>query len=198
MKKLKIAIIGYIASLYAVQAALVFNEFWGMGPVYNSFDELEYQAYSHWSHLSERCLLISGILAVAMWLFALICLLLEFKNIAGDPQKQFEFNRLTLIIKLALIPFFILNFALWAFLSLAIIMFIVVVVAIAMGITYCLILPGSIYAITGLYMQYKNKRLSAEQLVLHGFLQLLPVLDVVGYIVVYREIKKKAEIIQVN
>ncbi|MDR3344651.1 MAG: hypothetical protein LBT21_03555 [Oscillospiraceae bacterium] len=140
-------------------------------------------------------ILLFALLPFALAIAAVAVLLAELRQIRMYPQKLQELNKITLLSKLALVPFFVINFICWSMLSMLAIMpmFIMIVFGVqffAFVVTYFYILVTSVYSITAISLSKKNRHISSGEATVHIIFQLIPVLDVIDYIIVYCIIKK--------
>jgi hypothetical protein len=183
---IKKALIIFIACAYATQLCpLLLFLFTGL---------IDLEKLNIDGNLAYGFMVLSGVLfvmfAAVAALTSAILLFMNFGKIRQSIYLQHELNKLTLMLKLLLIPFFVINFVSWSVFLMALFMMSLAIAAIGSFLTYCFIIPSSVFAISGLYAQYKQRKLSAESLALHTILQLIPVLDVIDYLWVYYEINK--------
>ncbi|MDR1001483.1 MAG: hypothetical protein LBL96_11925 [Clostridiales bacterium] len=106
-----------------------------------------------------------------------------------------------LIVKLILVPFYIVNFVIWAGGSMIFHIAIIFISFLPIVIPYTLftILGTSAHNISGLIVMRRNGQISTKQLVFHSILQLISVLDVIDSIVLaikFRPSRYKPEIDQ--
>ncbi|MDR0884418.1 MAG: hypothetical protein LBN05_07430 [Oscillospiraceae bacterium] len=118
---------------------------------------------------------------------SVMALLKSAKDIQADIAKQRQLNALTLLLKLGVIPFFVLNFLVCT--TLLITPFGVAVAWIGYLSAWLMLVPTSLFAVVGLSLQYNNRRVSFPTLLLHGVLQFIFVVDVMDFFVVHDKIK---------
>lgn len=143
---------------------------------------------------------ITGSLIIA---FILACLniisaIYGTKSLRTDLEKQQSINRTILIVKLALIPFFNFNTAIWTTLAG---MFLLtpggiflelIIVPLGIGFTYAILLATSSYSISLLYTLYKNDTITRKQFILHTIFQLIFAADIIDQIVIKKFTKVKS------
>lgn len=135
-------------------------------------------------------IIISMIIAFILACLNITYAILGTKSLRTDPQKQQSVNRTILIVKLALIPFFIINFSIWAvffgmfLLTPGGIIIDIILVPMGIGFTYVILLATSTYSISLLFTLYKNSILTRKQFILHSVFQLIFVADVIDQIVI--------------
>ena len=188
MHKIKPAAIGFVASVYVSLIFVLVNAFLSSNETDN---EQLLEA------MTLFILPVFIVIGVFMALFAIIALFVNAKKMHYDAKMLQEINELTLVIKLSLIPFFIVNFMICIFAFTFMFIFTFYLIPFAIFFTYCIIVPGSIFAVSVIYTQYKQRMITAEQFVFHVILQLIPVLDVIGYVLLYHGIKEKLKRIEV-
>lgn len=127
----------------------------------------------------------------------LIIIVLAFTNIINaivtaikDSNKSLTNNwnsKTMLVVKLVMIPFFILNFILWyLFTSLILLFGGFLLIPIGIAFTYIILLSLSSHVIAEWYVYYRNKKITFQFFIFHSILQLFFVIDVIDYIYVYR------------
>jgi len=135
-------------------------------------------------------LIISMIVAFALACLNIIYAIIGIKRLRTDPKKQQTVNRTILIVKLALIPFFIANFSIWSMLSGMFLLtpggiFVdIILVPIGIGFTYTILLATSSYSISLLFTLYKTSIISRRQFILHSIFQLFFGADIIDQFVI--------------
>lgn len=123
----------------------------------------------------------------------IIYAVLGMKVLRTEPQKCRFVNQTLLVAKIILVPFFALNLMIWIFLSGiflltpgGVIVDFILIIPIALGFTYAVLLATSSYSITLLFALYKNGILSRKQLILHSVFQLIFITDVIDQLVIQK------------
>jgi len=117
------------------------------------------------------------------------------KQIKNDQAVRLSLNNMILIFKLLLIPFCVFNFALWfmtsaAFMVLPGFQVFLFAVPFAVIYAYLMICVSSAYAIVSMSVQYHTGNITRKRYAVNIVMQFLFVLDVIGYIFMYKKIKK--------
>lgn len=146
--------------------------------------------------------IIIAVIAIVLCLinigFAIYCA--NSKKIATDKRKQRTINRTVLIFKLLAIPFFILNYAFWFMMNVALwvvpglfVLSIIFAFPVGVGFTYLVLLSSSSYSIAILKVLYKNGEITKKKFILHTILQLLFMVDVIDQIIIQKFTKIKTK-----
>lgn len=144
------------------------------------------------------------VLAYFLIAFFLLSFLLGFVNIVHAVamrknvnlrKKKINIPKIILVFKLCLVPFFMLNFILWSIFALGcyslFMIFLWVFIPFGIAYTYILLLVTSAYSISQIIVWNQNGILTKKQCVKYIILQLLFVIDVIAYIILYRKYGKK-------
>jgi len=136
-----------------------------------------------------------AILLVPILLMVLV-VLLAAANLIGALLSLARGHGLSLRfvmgLKLGLIPFYLVNFACWGIGAMVFhTSFLVIpLLPIIIAYTYCTMLGTSVHSIARLILYRRDKKITTKQLVLHGVLQCMFVLDVVVGVVLAAKQKK--------
>lgn len=126
-------------------------------------------------------------LAIANIIYAIVTAL-NYKKII---MKNYSHGKIVLVFKLIMIPFFILNFAMWyMFVGLFLLFGGLVFIPIGIAFTYIILLSSSAYVMAELFVYYKSGKVNFRFLILHSLLQLLFVIDIIDYIYIHRTLNK--------
>ena len=143
-------------------------------------------------------LILIGLLTlVVLFLFCIGLIMNIFNSMrlarAGDTDTL---SLLSLKLKLILIPFFVLNFAAYAFPFLLVIAVSrglgIILLPIPIFLAWCSLLATSVYSLPLIVLLEKEKRLTTFKLVVYFISQISFVLDIIGVVLLRRRLKKNA------
>lgn len=145
---------------------------------------------------------LSNIVILGIFVMAIVnivaAIVSAIRTKADSPVNTW-FPKKMLMFKLVMIPIFILNFFVWFMLSTAFLMFGGAFLWIVGAIfAYILMLASSAHVIAELIILYKMKRIRMDFLIIHSVLQLIFCVDVIGYLIMYKALKKIYGIETVN
>jgi glycopeptide antibiotics resistance protein len=133
-------------------------------------------------------MILSAILAWVNIGNAVFCLR---KNRADEIQTH-SANRMVLVIKLLLIPFYAINFMIWSLLTAVFIpfagniIFLSVAIPIGIGFAYLMLAATSSYSITLLFSLMREGKIPLAQFILHTICQLFFMADVIDQVFILK------------
>lgn len=158
-----------------------------------------YFVFSKSTSISDSISIIVTILNLILPLVNILYAIFYSKKISNDEEKVKKWNRNILIIKIVLIPFYIINFILWFLVSILGIvptfMFLLVVGPI-MGVisAYWILLSTSFYSVAVIREYYKFGYLSKTLKMILIISQFIFVLDLIGYVVLQIILKNRMKL----
>lgn len=146
--------------------------------------------------LSESAAALYGIFAAVLGslIFGAICIFFTFFSLRADVIMGLQKKMIAL--KLITIPFYLINFAIWGILGMAMLvvpgMFLgLPIVLIGTAYSYFCLLVTSANSIAFINFKYRNAQISRRKAILHCVLQLIFVIDVIDCIYLYHINKKE-------
>jgi hypothetical protein len=155
--------------------------------------------FSESTSISDSISITVTILTFILPLINIVYAIFYSKRINNDEEKVKKWNKNILIIKIALIPFFIFNFVLWFLVSILgivpVFMFLLVVGPIT-GIisSYWILLSTSFYSVAVIREYHKFGYLTKTLKTIFIISQFLLVCDLIGYVVLQFIIKNKIKV----
>lgn len=155
-----------------------------------------FYVFSKSTSISESISIIVTILNLILPLVNILYAIFYSKKISNDEEKVKKWNRNILIIKIVLIPFYIINFIFWFLVSILgivpVFMFLLVAGPI-MGIisAYWILLSTSFYSVAVIKEYYKFGYLTKTLKMIFIISQFLFVLDLIGYVVLQFILKNR-------
>lgn len=152
--------------------------------------------FSKNSSVSESISIIVMILNIILPLLNILYAIFYSKSISRDEEKVKAWNKNIMVIKLALIPFYIFNFVFWFLVStlgiVPVFMFLLVAGPV-MGMisAYWILLATSFYSVAVIREYHKFGYLTKTLEKVFIISQFLLVFDLVGYIVLHFIVKNK-------
>jgi hypothetical protein len=143
-----------------------------------------------------------GIIFIIWGIWFLIFAIMSILNIVNAIKKFMQkdvvlLEKCTKVLKLTLIPFWIINFIGYTVLVIMINIpshgFGVFIIPIPIIASYCVLIITSIYSILLLLLLFQNKKLNNKQFLVYIIMQLCFVLDIISIIYFFRK-KRKLEI----
>ena len=176
---MKISGILFVLSLYGLQGSVLLTYFSGeSGPAGNL-------------GLTLGLLGLSGVLGI----WSALSVLLGSSGLRQNKQRCKRLNSGALAMKLLLVPFWAVHFAMWALVSMAFLVVPGLLVLlplnlIGVGVAYFALLVSSAYTGCSIYIHYRRGALSRRQCIWGIVLQLLFVLDVLSYLYFYFAVRR--------
>ncbi|MCL2109334.1 MAG: hypothetical protein FWH20_08335 [Oscillospiraceae bacterium] len=142
---------------------------------------------------------VAGVLCVINIIFAVRKVKKFAENFAENKKKLRAVNRAVLAFKLLAMPFFVVNYAFWFVANIALgvntLIFIsMIIIPLAVGFAFLVLLASSAYSIALLRALHTNGAITKRELKTHTVFQLLFVFDVVDSLVVQKYTKKNTKI----
>ena len=174
----------YLVSLYGTQAVL-------LGPILLSDGSGDLDI--PWG-LLPPAVIANLILAVV----AIIFLIKRVRRVQADLSARRRLNHLALAMKLLTIPFFITHLQIWSMMLAAFLVIPGLQILLPFGFlgvafAYSVVLATSAYSISGLYVQYRLGNLTGKKFARNVIFQLIFVLDVISYLVLYFQIRRSCK-----
>jgi len=140
-------------------------------------------------------------LVLIMPLINIIFALIAGRNISNYPEQLLKWSRNVFIIKMVLIPFFIINFCIWFFVTVVgivpVFMYLLAAGPIGLVYTYWIFLPVSVYAVIVMRGYYKSGKINKSLLILFVISQFIYVIDIIGIIIFWISVKYTNEVTQI-
>lgn len=114
-----------------------------------------------------------------------------------NMKKMMDMSKITMIIKLVSIPWFIANYVLWFFaivgmLNPILFLAIPIVLILTVSITYLFMISVSLNNLLPIFVMIKNKEVKKTPLLILGIIfHFIFCLDILGSIFIYKALKKK-------
>lgn len=150
-----------------------------------------------WQNIDVGVCVILCLTFLIHWVLSLIAMVKVIrtqKQVKQDPDKLQELYGCMLLVKVGMIPFFILNYVIYIILYMMFSIFPpanLIVALIGVCITFCFLVMTSLYSVSALCCACKYKYLTKWKCVLLVISQYLFVLDVVAVIFAYGRFRKK-------
>ena len=170
------SIIGFAISVYALLGYLLFGD--------DLFGKLDFLVL----------LALAGIVLCVTILNILLAIFQVEKAMKSETLQR-QLNHWPFALKLIMIPFFFINFALGSLLT-GLLFFLPAWLIVAalwclqIVLSYLVLLSSSAYTIAGLVVQYRHRRLPLWHMIVHILLQLIFLTDVVSSILIHHKIRK--------
>ena len=171
---MKISGILFVLSLYGLQ-----------GSVMLAFLSGEAERDGNW-YLVLGLTVLSGILG----LWSIFSVLLGGSNLRQDGKRSRHLNNGALAMKLLLVPFWVIHFAMWALVSMAFLVVPGLLILLPLNlvgvlVAYFALLVSSAYTGCSIYIHCRRGALSRKQCVWGIVLQLIFALDVLSYLLYF-------------
>ena len=142
------------------------------------------------------------VLNILLGIIAIVFIVITRKKLFLNQDIHNSLNKMALIIKISLIPFFIITLisVFPVFLVGTMLIFpipiLFVYAFIVMTSFYCIVLVTSSFTILNLWIEYKNKQICLISFIFFLLLQLIFVLDILSYFILYFKIRKNLQLKQ--